>query len=464
MLPVVALLAAAGPALADGVSSIDWIQLDLARCQHTVKEIRNWAYASLAIAILIGCLGVLVSAAQASTANAAKRFVVASGIVISVLTIVNGQLFRDTTHQKLFKYCGEGEALLKKLERHINKHAGITQADPRYASFLQVAEEQLTKCDDLDKRFAGESVEPRQEAFLSFGSTAWAGVHESLRSGPDWIVGRQATDRVVYFVGVGHGRDLSTSRADSLDNGREQVREYVLNQFSSSDGADKADRDRLASRLANGAGLVDTYTAFDGASGLLSYYSLLTLDRREARRAVLIHLEGQANVEVARRLETAPGPSNAYEKRRQVAYACILDTARQRLREPQYELLVQARELRKEADQSNRDYGKTIERLDALVKDAPDCYLCWFNLAIAYERSRQNPEAESSFARAAALEPALGCKDASIYSTFGRFLLRSGQSEKAVPMLRQALAYEPEHLYAKRLLEEAERAGSTDRS
>lgn len=429
---------------------LKWTTVEIDGCQRKVDRIRRSADINLGLALAVGLLGIIVTGLQMSDQPSTKRVVAVVGLTISALTLIANQVYQGVSHQSLYAKCSSGTKILSNLKRTLNQSGHLKSTDPGFPGFVQVVQDALKKCDGLED----DETRNRENAALELTSSAFAAVADNVKDGPEWLGGRQADDRAVYFVGVAHGRDAMIGREESLVDARTSLRNYLSGQLAETGLPKSATTDEVASRASAGAGVVDTYAAFDQASGLVSYYTLLALDRRQLRRILLAAgASGSTDLgDAAGKLELVDGRTNQYETTRQASYACILDKTRVKLSPPVYEEFIRAREMRKRADQSDRDYIAATEALQGITTANPECYLCWYNLALAYQGHKEFDAALSAFKKAGGLEPALGCKDGSFYATYGELLLDTGHYGDALGTLGTAQRYGADHPYMDALI------------
>ncbi|MFN8642504.1 MAG: hypothetical protein U0802_12950 [Candidatus Binatia bacterium] len=308
-------------------TELKWVLPELDECQQRIEALRVRAHLNLALALAVGLLGIAVSGLQASDRPSAKRVVIGMGLTISALTFVTNQLYQGVSHQSLYAKCTAGDRLVRASRHDLSVSKTLAAGDPGLKSLSQVIEERLKKCDELDQ--PSESEVGAQAFRLT--AAAYAAVLDSVRGGPQWINGRQSDERAVYFVGIAHGRDADVGRDESLKDARDLLRKYLIAQPSAAGVTDQAMADAVATRVCRAGSRrgVDTYVAFDQASGLVSYYTLLALDRRQLRRvlASVGSTDAPAVVGAARTLEAANVAIGRIRRSRQRSYACIRSNA-----------------------------------------------------------------------------------------------------------------------------------------
>jgi tetratricopeptide (TPR) repeat protein len=438
-------------ATADSTAAVqEVLEQSIRDCEAHVPLLEGHAYMSLFMTVFITALGALVGFLKTQAHPWVRIVAVTGGIAISSLTYVHTELY-PRTHKALFPNADKAREVARRAKRFLSQ---TQPPDPNdadaYGKYTASFNDILAPCDNLDEGLHGPPV----LLFGFFGAApAHAGVLAKLRGGPGWLTSPPDDPGFAYFVGIAHERTVETARHESLETARMQIREYVLRQLASEGLA--ADDDSLgstlAAELANSAGLVDTAVERDSESELFAHYTLLRLPRAEIKRKLALGFAPTGNRPnvVA---EGKDSPFNHYEARRQEVYARILDEMRHTLPADQYRRFLDARELRKTARAV-----QAIAALESLVADNPALFLAWYNLAIAYADAERDANADRAYGRAIALEGSQALGDASVYSSYGRYLFRRGEFSRAIPLLEQAMVIEPGHVYAARYLEEAKK-------
>lgn len=73
----------------------------------------------------------------------------------------------------------------------------------------------------------------------------------------------------------------------------------------------------------------------------------------------------------------------------------------------------------------------------------------WYNSALAHGAVGNVDRADYAYRKAMELEPIQSTRDASIYNTYGYFLVQTGNPSESEQYFRKALEINPEHALAK---------------
>ena len=199
-----------------------------------------------------------------------------------------------------------------------------------------------------------------------------------------------------------------------------------------------------------------TYFTFDKDKKLYRYFTLLSIDKRQAVADFrLFTLEKELRAfqpvmaEIMQQAQRKEGDSIG---RQHAVYEDISRFAAKSISAEAIEKLNAAREFRK-----GGQFAKAIPLLEKITREEPGFYLAWFNLGLAHDKSGDVPPAELAYLKAIKLEPSQPRRDPSIYNTYGFFLYKNGRYQDAVSQLEKALELDPEHPKARRTLEAAKR-------
>jgi Tfp pilus assembly protein PilF len=138
--------------------------------------------------------------------------------------------------------------------------------------------------------------------------------------------------------------------------------------------------------------------------------------------------------------------------KRQQVYSTLSKNAQSQVPPDVYRAYETARTARVKGDPRS-----AVPALEDVVKRSPTFFMAWYNLALASSAAGNRLRADEAYKRAVALEPSQPVRDASVYNSYGHFLLEAGRKAEARPMFERALAIDPKHPMASRSLALAKR-------
>jgi tetratricopeptide (TPR) repeat protein len=432
-----------------------------------IDVLSSRGYDNLALSILVILAGAIASGLQLRNRDSARIISGICGVVAGAVTAINSTVFpigwkeiEDRTSRatafidQAMDYIATHPTLPDD-ERARSVHTDKVMAYLRRADFVIAAGK-----DDAPLSIEAQASPPSPLAILT-PSTAFAGVPPaSTSSGPSWVSSPPRGNDSLYFVGEGRSDSLANARDDSLRLVKEEVERTMLDRIATStrSGAALAQAEALARLLSNSGAVVDTWYRQDlkNSRTLFVYYTLFRVKKQDAEDAIASYGVGAGST-VPPRVEEAllspPTSTQPYYERRWRAYASALDMAREELAPDDYQALLVAREARKEGR-----YQDACDNLQPRVHTSPGWYLGWYNLALAYSDMAKVQDARTAYEQAASLEPTLHDRDASIYNSFGAFLLSQQDYSGSMQQLKKALRVEPELTGARYALARAERA------
>lgn len=443
------LVSMATAANAEGDQRIARYKLIVQPFRDTLSDLGDEASLAIGVGIAIAVAGVATAALQGWTATASRVLAALLGMSVAGLTVYGNALPED--HRSLRRKVQDGGSLLRQIDGLLEMLAEIPY------------EERETMFPELDEQIRNLRLllAPPQVGRVAF-EFSWIEAAYAEPVAPSWIHGRGADAENLYFVGFGLGETLAAAREAAELRANTDALAYLTLKLPN----ERAD---LAAKLAASATVEDVSFA-RAKDGTYSYHALLRLNRRgvdteiqlfEARKLVRLP-------EAAKQAVTgAQGRAADYYKSRQQVYAQQF-RAEQKSLGDDYATFEKARALRRAGENA-----EAIALLEPFVAKHGDSFLSWFNLALARSMSaaelsrssKQAPElaqliagAEAAYRRAIALEPSQLQRDASIYNSFGHFLLEVGRPSEAKPMFEAALARNPEHSLARANLARAQGA------
>jgi len=286
----------------------------------------------------------------------------------------------------------------------------------------------------------------------------YAQQQELKKKEPSWIFRLPEEKTNLYFVGIGDSSDIKKAKEYSFSNAMENAIDYLMSQFKSRGEIEsmEVDFESLSEYLVKSGKVEDTYFRYDQINKSYKYFTLLRMSKRNAEidmKLFAVQKKVHVPVELSLAVEKPLESTEEYFSRRMGAYSNFLDEARKSLSQQQYEIFMEARQLRKDGN-----YEKAVQPLEQIAEGSPDFYFGWYNLALTYDSLNDFSKANRAYEKAAELEPRQPARDASFFNTYGYFLYRHEKYEEAIVQLKKALEIDPDHPKAKRTLKAAEDA------
>lgn len=422
-----------------------------------IGEFRRTAQLIIGIAVTVAMAGAASSLLQAFKEVWARWATGIVGVVVAGLTAYSNLSFPED-HRALLRKADRSDTILDRIDLKIAHLPALDGAD-RSELLDQVDAEFRELQRVLEGETAAASLPPH--AALRSTAAAWA----ADLGPPAWVEGRPADEQAVYFVGFGSAPGLAEARDESQRRALSDARSWLVEALNPTAAAGEIAS--LSERAVGSATVADTW--FERSpDGNFRFFTLLRLSRAAAATDLRV-FSAREQVALApsalRSVQKGSGRSADYVASRQQVYEQILAKTRSELGDD-YARLEDGRRLRREG---NVDLA--IATLAPITERRPDAFVAWFNLglshaararryealgeAAAMERDRR--AAERAYRRAVDLEPAQPVRDASVYNSFGSFLMEGGRYEEATPFFERALQIDPSHALAPKNLAEAKR-------
>jgi tetratricopeptide (TPR) repeat protein len=421
------------------------------------RDVTGWeslATQSLVLTIVAGILGLVIATLQGVSAKPMKAIVVALGLLVSSLILINNTVF-SADHRAYQRVSHRARSLLNQIQNEVELFPDLKTDQDRDSARARIK----ALADQIEQTYDTVLAGDKQVAlaplrFEGFTRTAYASTlaFAVSRVKPEWTAkGLPADDTRVYFVGVASGESLDQAMTESRDSAIAAAAHDISVNLPESKGIN---REALAGFLTQGAQTIDKYSEYDPASKAYRVYTLIGILKNSIKTDALVFGLGRASqvpqgvVQAA--IETKPAPVS-YTIKRQVVYEQLRDAAKAKSDPRALALLEEGRLARK----AGRTEPAT-SALKAAVDLQPDLYLGWYNLGLNYEFSGQKDLAEQAYRRALALAPHQSVQDPSLPNTMGWLLLRQGRFDEAQSLFKKALAIDPDHPKAARNLKAAE--------
>ena len=445
---LLAILGLALAASAEPDNVVDGLRRLLDGKRQHLGELRHTARIMIGIAVAIAMAGAASSLLQAFKEVWARWVAGAVGIAVAGLTAYSNLNFPED-HRALLRKADRSDAILDRIDWKLAQLPDYTGSDRR-----EVLDQVDTDFRDLERVLEDETAATARppQAAIAWTAAAWA----ADLGPPAWIKGLPADDQTVYFVGLGSAPGLAQAREESLRRALSDARAWLAEALKSMAAPDEIAS--LSDRAAGSATVADTW--FERSpDGNLRFFTLLRLSRAAAATDFKVYSAREQvtlGPSALQSVQQDSGRSAGYVADRQRVYEEILAKTRSELGDD-YVLLEDGRRLRREGR-----VDEAIATLTPIAERRPDAFVVWFNLGLAHSARARSYEAlgdaaamerdrraaETAYRRAIELEPAQPVRDASVYNSFGSFLMDEGRDAAAVPFLERALAINPSHTLA----------------
>ncbi|MBN1205140.1 MAG: tetratricopeptide repeat protein [Myxococcaceae bacterium] len=402
------------------------------------------AQLTLYLVIVIGSLGVLTSVIQALKHKWVKAILILCGAAVGILTVVQTAAFQGD-HRAYKRLVNRARQPLRDIDFFASAEVATPAEREQMVDHIKKA---LIELDQLENKFLADPPPTGDANQAGLLSLLVSEAHAAAPPRPAWLTTPPSSDeRHFYFVGVSTSDSLETAKADAWGNAIERASQALALQLPSS----RFDTPALARYLAESAEKVESFVESDKGTGLYTYSVLGVLNKRSFERDAILFAVRE-NVTLPQEVTQAatslrPQEAATYFQRREDRYVDLLSSSRAAVSADVYRLFEEGRQ--------ERRAGKAepaVRILEEVVAKAPDFFMAWYNLGLAYEALKKPKEAAEAYQKAIALEPQQKPRDASVYNTYGWLLYRQDQYMEAEKLFRQALSLDPEHPLAKKNL------------
>jgi tetratricopeptide (TPR) repeat protein len=432
----------------------------VANREGAIHSIKSNSILAIISCITIAVLGFIAAVIQTIKMNNLKTTTAIIGGLITLITILSAAFIEGEYKQlkKQFTIC-------EIFKKDIYAYLKVVQDDrdnvnrERYLLRAQKKFERMEIILDFERDNLAPQIEPeplkgeasnKGNAFI-VGSPGllWAQGKESET--PSWINNLPQDDYFIYFTGKGTSTDLNKVREIADQEVRASIIEYILG------AGGIADEVSIQSEVNRLIEIIDRYFSKSVSADYITYTSfvLARIKKETLRfsfRKLNINLAPDQVLKVEANLFNQAN-LNRYIQNRNAIYEFILTAAENDLAPDAYSNFAYARSLRKQGY-----FNEAISLLEPIVTKYPNFYFGWYNLALCYDNTSENIKAESAYRNAVLLEPSQNIRDASIYNTYGYFLLRQNKPDQAILQLEKCLKIAPNHETAKRTLNAAIKA------
>jgi len=420
-----------------------WIVSEISRWTARVDGWQLSGHLSLGITLAIGVFGIIVTALQPLQSHRRWKCVIGTlGVLVASLTLLKTQIY-DVDHRTYYRAADDGRDVLDRIDGWVQ--LTYTDEEERRGMIEQVRAllNELERLRLSVRERTGSA--PQLTEARQWPSLLPVALAQTRSAKPGWLNGRPADGDRVYFVGVGIDASLATAKSAAFANAITAARDDLTGRLPAEKGYDTA---ALSSYLAEGATTVDSYFERDPRG--YRYYTLVALSKRQIEtdaRLFGFREKVQVSTDTVRAAQTVQPSSVEYQLKRQDTYSKLTVDAQRRVDPAVYRLYEAGRTAR-----LKRDTASAIPLLEQVVRQAPEFFMAWYNLALAREEARDGAGAEAAYKRAVALEPKQAVRDASVYNSFGAFLYNSGRVAESRQWFAKALEIEPSHAIARRNL------------
>lgn len=460
----ICVLVIAIPLLSADPGADDKLRDNLAKQITRIADMRFRAYVALSLTIAVTALGGVTTLLQTQRQDWARFVSGIASVLVSVLTLVNSEVFPEGSKtlraaaydaEQLANEINDGLDLLTAFPTDTDREEARKDLRTKYSRLLVVLNPPRTSFPArgpvVEASTPGPGVTVPPGVWNLEVRSAYA--DEQMPELPAWARRLPDDPDSLLFVGLADGPTLATAREWSEGDARREARNSLVAAFSSR-GSAQNESEALADAVVAKAQPIDNYFTYRPDAKLFRYYTLLRIQKDLAQVDISDYAATnrvQVPKTVDETIDDAQSPTSDYLLRRTQTYSAGLDDARKQLSDDLYTKFLNGRERRKKGDAE-----QSIALLTEVADTAPNVYLVWFNLALAYDDLGKTGDAGEAYAKAAKLEGA--AKDASFWNTYGYFLYRQKRFGEAIESLGRALALEPKHPSATQTLNDAKAA------
>lgn len=414
------------------------IMLNLKDAQ--AEKISGWelnSYFALMMVLAVGILSAVLAFLQKFDLKRKTIITALIGLFIAVITVIDASVLPD--YNTLKKKVLEAEQIMNEIEIELT----LVVDEQDKSLWMNNIREKLKKISEIEY----ELIAFNDEFDVNLVSPLYA----QAKRMPEWISRPPEDDYFLYFLGEAVGNSLASAETFSAENAREAAVNYLVEQISKLKSFDRKEinHEKLSDYLINSAEIYRTYYEVDKNSRKYVYYTLLRLAKNLIEiDATFFALEKNIKLDdtktMYQNIQSIKSPTNAYYSQRNKIYENLLSQAQTTLNQEDYKSFEKARQMRKEGNAAG-----AIPILENILNKYPGFYMGWYNAALAYDAVRKFGKADYAYKKAMELEPSQSTRDASIYNTYGYFLVQQGKASESEQYFRKTLEINPEHALAR---------------
>jgi len=423
--------------------------------QEQVTQIDKWenkANLLVFLTILVGVLGVATGALQKIEKKWSKAATMFAGALIGLITVVNNTVF-EVDHRTLRAKTVQSRKIVQDIRILLAQEINRNSEEDRQV-WLNEIREKLNQLSDISVAIYSQV---NMEKSFQFTAELYAQSPAQTQEQPDWIT-HPLEDKInFYFVGVGEGTTLSTARDYSQQNAVDQAVQFLTAEFKTKQSAEPVsiDIEALTNYLLKSAKVLNKHFDYSRSDSLYHFYTLLSLNRMSTVTDVKLFAVQQRMVVpqvYSKLLQEAESPVVKQATQVVATYKSMMSSAKDSLSTKWYKKFLEAQQLRRSGK-----FTRAIDILKEILRENPEFYLGWYNLALAYDDGFNDfTKADQAYQKAADLEPKQAMRHASLYNTYGYFLLKHKKYPEAIVNFKKTLEIDPNHPYAGRNLKAAE--------
>jgi len=266
----------------------DWVPEQLQRCQEAIAAEERFAAIITIVAIAVGVLGFLAGVLQKWESQRVRKIVLASGMAIGLLTVVQNSAFQATDIRALRRAALESRLLMLKIDRMKADYGQAASLEDR-----RLLEDRIEEAVDKILRtharlFTDGTDAANAVSALSIVPT----VHAQSDKEPAWVRHPPTRPDKIFHVGIGVNASLAEAKelslTDALRKAAAAVRERSKASVRQSHPASLIGYIRANSDIENS----DYTRVRSGDKTLFRYFTLLEVKKwRLSEQAVQALLE-----------------------------------------------------------------------------------------------------------------------------------------------------------------------------
>jgi tetratricopeptide (TPR) repeat protein len=418
-----------------------------------IKKLESSAFVLLTLTILVAVFGASTAALHNLKMKGSKAVVVILGFAVTAITIINNTAF-DKDHRAYSSVAHRARSKADEILIDIIRGYRPPDSDDARNKWFDRVQVKIHELDAILK-----SEEKIQIASIPFNLVINAYAQTQEIKEPSWLTKPPEDKFNLYFVGVGESNSLQKAEEYSLNDAVSSATEYLKSQFDIKEGGKPTsffETRELAQYLAKSGSVKDTYFRYYPENKLFRFYTLFVMDRKGAVvniKFFSIRQKTYVPYEFNQAVEKPQVLPEEYFVQRFSAKDNFLNLAKEKIMLSQYENYMEGHNLRISGQSE-----KAAELLEQVVRESPDYFFGWYDLALAYDGLKDFAKANQFFEKAAELEPTQPVRDGSFYIAYGDFLFRNQKYTEAIIELRKALEIDPNNQKIALTLKAAEKA------